>query len=446
MSDLQNLINKLKVGNIVQKSYVYYNKDTGKIHKISSKNVSEDNYAIFEIASEEVKSILSGQRRIDEFIIFYDVSAKEVRLKEIAYEDNHKTASTMCYQLPIIKNTHEGHHSLTPVYEGADVYIWDNTHSYNKDQCVWYNGNVYKLATNIPANTEFDLTIHRIFVEDVYLTSLPTQQHTTKKLTMVPEYVGIHVDVWYKELSHLAGQHVWLNNTVYKLLNDQDVDTEFTMDNAEVIVSNVNLYADDNKSLKTVETISLGDIILNGNKLYSIQEVEQLFDKDKKSVFFYNTDCTLLYYNDKNCIEADLNDIHESVIINNIQLTLTDIQDLKNGQTILSGRQLYQVNTEKNYDIIVKQDTVAKCWNIIINPYTKKFLLNSGYNSKETLYFSITSKYNPNVFYRSLEFTVGSLLSDVASVIPFKYDAENNHQDVSIYTAKYFESYAHEII
>ena len=446
MSDLQNLINKFKVGNAIQQSYIYYKKDTGKIDKISSKNIAEDGYEIFEISSKEVTTILTGEKRLDEFVIFYDVSAKEIRLKEIAYDDTHRTASTMCYQLPIIKNKHEGHYSLTHVYEGVDVCIWDITHSYIKGQCVWYNNNIYKLTTNVLANTEFDPSIHHIFVENVHLTLMPTQNHTATKLIMDQEYVGVHVDVWYKELSHLAGQHVWLNNTVYKLLNDQDMNTEFTMDNAEIIVSNVNLYADDNKSLKTTSIIKDGDIILNNNNLYSIRRVAQQFDKDKKSVFFYNTDRTLLYYNDKNCIEADLNDIDEAAIINNIQLTLTDIQDLKNGQTILCGKQLYQIHTEKDYDIIVKQDTDAKCWNIIVNPYTKKFLLSSGYSSKETLYFSITSKYDPNILYRSLEFTVGDLLFEETATIPFKYEAENNVTDVSIYTAKYFESYAHEII
>ena len=50
-------------------------------------------------------------------------------MKEVAYEDNHKTASTMCYQLPIIKNSHDGHMSLTRVHEGISVYIWDDSAS-----------------------------------------------------------------------------------------------------------------------------------------------------------------------------------------------------------------------------------------------------------------------------------------------------------------------------
>ena len=107
---------------------------------------------------------------------------------------------------------------------------------------------------------------------------------------------------------------------------------------------------------------------------------------------------------------------------------------------------MYQVQVNKEYDIIVRQNTQNKTWSMMINPYTKKFLQTSGYNPKERLYFSVTSKYDPNILYRSLEFTIGDLLNETQSVIPFIYDIENNSDDVSIYTAKYFENYAHEVI
>jgi hypothetical protein len=446
MSSLQDLIKKIQIGAANTDSYVYYDNTTGKIHKISSTDTPDEEYSIFPIANEEVKPILTGEKRIEEFIIFYDVSLKQVRLKEVGYEDTHRTSSTMCHQLPVIKNTHETHYSLNHVYEDMAVYIWDTTHSYKKGQCVWYNGYVYKLNTDIQKNAEFDLTVHLLFVKDVHLTSVPTQSHTAIKLAMVPEYVGIHVDVWYKELSHLAGQHVWLNGTVYRLLDDRSINTEFAIDNAEVIVNNVKLYADKNKSLETIDSVELGDNILKNNKLYSIKKAEVEYNKDKRSVFFYNTERSLLYHNGKNCIAVDLDDITETVIIKSMQLNLTDIQDLKNGQILLSGKQLCQIQTEKDYDVIVKQDTISKCWKIIINPYTRKFLVTSGHGSKEILYFSVTSKYDPNILYRSLEVTVGDLLSEATSVIPFKSDVESSASDVSIYTAKYFEHYSHEVV
>ena len=446
MSNLQDLLKKLNAGPVSTMSYVYYDKENGKIHKISSANTPQEGFEVFEIENSEVNPILTGERRTDEFTITYDVSLKQVRLKEVAYDDSHNTAATMCYQLPVIKDTNNGHFTMSEVYEGMTVYIWSKEQSYEKNQCVWYNGDVYKLSTNVPTNTVFDLAMHIIFVKDVHLTSLPTQTHSAEKIVMVNEYTGVHVDVWYKELSHLAGQHVWLNGTVYKLLDDQAVDTEFTIDNAEIIISNVQLYSDENKSLKTTSEVSPGVVILKDNSIYSIQLVSQEFNKDKKSVFFYTTPHTLLYYNGTNCIEADLNTIHEDVQIVNIELELTDSKDLVNGQTILSGKQLYQTQVDKEYDIIVQQDTIANAWNLQINPHTKRFLQTSGYSPVETLYFSVTSKYDPNVLHRSLEFTVADLLDTKTSVIPFNSKAEADPLNVSIYTAKYFDSYAHEVI
>ena len=445
MSDLQSLLKKLNAGPVSTISYVYYEKETGKIHKISSKNTPDEGLTVFEIENEEVLPILSGERRTEEFTIAYDVSLKQIRLKEVAYDDSHNTAATMTYQLPVIKNTQEGHLSLTEVYQGLDVYLWDITKSYIRGDFVWYNNIVYKLNTDIEKNAKLNTTTHTVFVDDVLLTTVPTQSHIVTKTVMNPEYEGVHVDVWYKELSHLAGQHVWLNGNVYKISEDAAADTEFTMDNATVIIGNVLLYADENKLLPTTSKLSLGNIILNNNSIYSIQEEKEQINKDKSSVFFYNALSTMLYYNNKNCLEINLAD-DDSIESNDMRLNLTSSDNLKNGQTILSGKRLYQVQTEKAYDIIVQQNTLSKAWNLLLNPYTKKFLQTSGYNPKETLYFSVTSKYDPNILYRSLEFTVGDLLSDVTSVILFSTEDEEDPQNVSIYTAKYFDSYAHEVI
>lgn len=447
MSDLQELIKKIKIETATPNSYIYYDSNNGKIHKISAKNIPDDEYSIFPVATEEAKPILTGEKRTDEFVIFYDVSTKQVRLKEVGYEDSHNTASTMCYQLPVIKNSKEGHYALERVYDGTDVYIYDPACDYNKGHCVWYNGNVYKFKTDVAANSNVNFDSHVLFVEDVIITKLPTQTHSAEKITMVPEYVGIHVDVWYKELSHLAGQHVFLNGTVYRLLNDQDGGTEFTMDNVEVIVSNVKLYADENKMLPKVKTVEPGDMILNNNQLYGIQIIEQDFNKDKVSVFFYTSPKTLLYYNNDNYFELDLDDINENIREREyIDLNYSEVIEMPNGQVLLSGKQLYQIQADKEYDIIVQQNTQNETWSIVLNPYTKKFLITSGYKPTETLYFSITSKYDPNILYRSLEFKVSDLLSGITTMIPFTYDVESDKDEVSIYTAKYFDAYAHEVL
>ena len=105
MSNLQDLLKKLNAGPVSTMSYVYYDKENGKIHKISSANTPQEGFEVFEIENSEVNPILTGERRTDEFTITYDVSLKQVRLKEVAYDDSHNTAATMCYQLPVIKDT-----------------------------------------------------------------------------------------------------------------------------------------------------------------------------------------------------------------------------------------------------------------------------------------------------------------------------------------------------
>ena len=447
MSNLQDLINNIRVDIAKSESFVYYVKDTGKIHKVSRTNIPDGDYAILAVSPEEAAPLLTGIKRTDEFIISYDISVKQILMKEVAYEDNHKTASTMCYQLPIIKNSHDGHMALEQVHEGISVYIWNNDEvdSYRTGDHVWHNKNVYKLMSD---PTEWNESEHTLYLENVQITSIPTQSHNVDKLTTIPEYVGIHIDVWYKELEHVAGQHVWLNGTVYRLLQDQAINTEFTMDNVEIVVKNVLLYADENKLLETVSTIKPNMLILDNNSIYRTAIIEQPFDKDKLSILFYSTPNKLLYCSlETDAIwEVELDDIEETASLTTLKLDYTPTIEVKNGNIILSGKYLYQAQIDKEYDIIVQQNISNSSWNIVLNPYTKKFLVSSGYAPTDILYLSVTAKYDPNILYRSLEFKVADLLSDITSIIPFTLDAESVPQNVSIYTAKYFDSYAHEVI
>jgi hypothetical protein len=440
MSNLQLLVEKFAPTVQANQSYVYYNKEDGKIHKISGINRSDNKYLIFPVDTDEVLPILSGQKKTDDFIIRYDVSSKQIVLKEIQYEDEFNAASTMTYELPVIKNAYEGHRSLHEVYQGVNVYLWSNDFNYLSGQCIWYNDNVYKLKSDVCKN--FNALDHTLLIENVLITDLPTQDHVTSITGYQPEYVGIHVDIWYKELKHVKGQHVFINNNVYKFIKNVKSDTEFNIKNVELIVSGVKLFQDENKSLTTEHELKYGDIILKNNSLYSVIQREENYKKDKKSIFFYYNNHTIIFYEGENQI-IDL-ETNES-IGSNIDLSVTDYNDLSNGQIVLCSNRLYQLETSKDYDIIVKQNTIDKTWCMTLNPYTKKFLKSSGHLANEKLYFSVTSKYEPNILYRSLEFSIGDLVTE-SPIIPFIYESENSVDNVSIYTAKYFDSYAHEVI
>jgi len=89
------------------------------------------------------------------------------------------------------------------------------------------------------------------------------------------EYEGIHVDIWYDKLAHREGQHVWREDTVYKVKKDQKKNTKFKKSNVEVIVENVLLYKDKNMTdtnLKYASEVKPGDLFLYDNQILSLHE------------------------------------------------------------------------------------------------------------------------------------------------------------------------------
>ena len=82
-------------------------------------------------------------------------------------------------------------------------------------------------------------------------------------------YKGMHVDVWYKELEHTTGQHVWYNKNVYKAINNISMNVEFNTDDYELVVNDVKLYRDKNINLYFEPLEILGEKFLKDNYLYS---------------------------------------------------------------------------------------------------------------------------------------------------------------------------------
>lgn len=87
------------------------------------------------------------------------------------------------------------------------------------------------------------------------------------------EYPGVFVDVWYKELTHIKGQHVYYNNNVYKVLETSSPGKDFEEDKYQLLVENVKLLDDKNKLLE-FNRANKDDIVLDMNKLYSIKIVD----------------------------------------------------------------------------------------------------------------------------------------------------------------------------
>jgi hypothetical protein len=260
---------------------------------------------------------------------------------------------------------------------------------------------------------------------------------------MNPEYVGVNVDIWYDKLEHYPGQHVWINNIVYRIKEYQEANTYFNINNAVVVVNNVKLYNDTNIALSFAKNLTEGDIVLDNNSLYSVSYTIEEFEADHSSIFFYESNNGLIYYTNDRLLRIDT--IKEDYTDTDLNIEIVENINLKNGNIVVIGKDLYSISISKDYDIIVQQNCQGGYWTVVLNPYTKKFLDTSGYSLSDTLYFSVTSKYDPNVLYRSIEVNANDLINKNV-IIPFKYASEFTDQEVSIYTAKYFEHYAHEII
>jgi hypothetical protein len=92
------------------------------------------------------------------------------------------------------------------------------------------------------------------------------------------EYKGIHVDIWYDALPHLAGQHVWHLNTVYKIKKDQKKNTKFRKANVKLIAKDVLLYKDKNMTddnLEYATELAVGDMFLYDNQILSLHEDDE---------------------------------------------------------------------------------------------------------------------------------------------------------------------------
>jgi hypothetical protein len=454
MSNIVDFFKSLNVQlEVSNESYVYYDADTGKIVKISNRKTADSEYSVLEVSHDQVKDILEGRRNTNDFIVTYDLSVKQLALKEVTYETEIESVSSLLHRLKI---THDFYDPENPVkervyeeiYDGVTVYIWIPHQSYVKNSLVWFDNNVYKLKTNINSK-EFDLNNAELYVESVNLTDEKIILSDIVVDEYKKEYEGIFVDVWYKELGHLKGQHVWYNNTVYKYINDQPKDTAFNYKSVEVVVSDVKLYNDDNKSLDFSE-ISQGDLFLDCNQLYSYKTSVSESVLENKNIVFYVSEHEFLVYDSstKKFIKASIlekDNVKEvSYETIGIELPITTVSFFNKGDKILLGKNLVQLS-DIDADIIVIQNKKTKDWSIRLSNSTKKFLQTSGYNANDRLYFSITEKYDPNILIRTLDFSLSSLLNDKTQTYKFESPKEET-DEVSVYTTQFFKLYTHEVL
>lgn len=456
MSDLLELIKTLKVEkDKAATSFVYYDKG-GKIVKVSNKNLEETGLDILEVPTDHVKTIINGERKLTDFRVNYDSALKSLIVKEVTWEDNYSNELDIIHQIPTVvrggyKKDFYKHYHFIPVYEGAKVYIYLNGYAYKKGMLVYYRHNVYKTTVDTHILTDFDLEYFEIYLENVVLVNKPQATINFDHIAYKNEFEGIpRVDIWYKELAHKKGQHVWINNNVYMLTKDYPKQSLFDYENSKLIVSNVKLFNDSNKHLSFNKTISVGDLILNNNQIQSVvlEKIETQTPREIDDSLFYVNDETVISYDEKaqywKGLSLSTQEIFTSA--NTEELTISQPDDFLTGQIVIIGNSFYLAKIDHSYDLVIVQNLKKGYWEIELNPRTRRYLKSSGFYPKDYVYFSLTAKHDPHILYRTFEFKLGDLIEENKQVVPFKYDIEKEGEELSLYTPKYFNNYAHEIV
>jgi len=93
-------------------------------------------------------------------------------------------------------------------------------------------------------------------------------------------------------------------------------------------------------------------------------------------------------------------------------------------------------------DICVFQDTKNRCWKILLGKSLQKNLKQQGLRLNKQLSFSVTAKHDPNILYKTLFVDFSQIVRDNYAVIPFTMEFEETNSDISIFTAKMFDSYS----
>lgn len=209
MNNLKFVLDKIN-DNIKKEAtnFVFYKSDTGEIRKISNSFEGNKDIDCIEVPHDAVKDIIVGRHKSSDYVVMFDPATKSVSVKK------------------------------------------------KEDISQRFRG--------------YTQVVREFISEDLYNNEILSQKEDAKN--EVPIYKDIFVDVWYNELEHYQGQHVWYNNTVYRLKENQEKNTAFRKSNADKILEGVKLFDDQNTDLFFDKSIGPGDKFLDNNRLYLFKQ------------------------------------------------------------------------------------------------------------------------------------------------------------------------------
>lgn len=454
---MSNLVTTLKkINESIHKeseNFVYFEEKTGSIKKITNTEETESDYKVIKVPHSQVRDILIGKFKYKDFLVTYDVNKKNFVLKRAKQAKINEDIKNefFCISDNVYLINDDDEITLEEIYKDLEVYLFNINYNYKKGMVVWYKNNIYKTKRNIKIGTPLKSSNSELFIEDVKITDLKISNDIDmqeNKIVFEDIYDGIKVDVWYDKLEHLEGQHVWYNNSVYRMNTYQPINSVFNEDNADLILKSVKLYDDDNKFLKFDKNLEAGDKVLNKNQLQIAKtrtanfnpKGKTIFYIDENTILFSKDKTTYLYVNENLTKTENLNDLTNKIF-------------LRRGDKILLGKSLFLVKKLK-YQVSRSKDTLDIIRNCKENVWLFKFdndipLLNALDSIdffEKNLYFSITEKDNPNILYRFIKIKLLDLLQQKRIEIPFKYNWEFAETEISIYTNKHFDNYSYGTI
>lgn len=457
MSNLATVLKKINEGiDKEAENFVYFEEQTGVIKKITNSEDTDAEYKMVKVPHSQVRDILIGKFKYKDFLVSYDVNKKNFTLKKAKQikltEDMKDEFFSVVSDVYLIDDDDEI--TLEEVYKDLTVYMYNKNFSYSKGNFVWYDNSVYKLKKNISIGTSLKNTNSELYIENVKITDIKINNDLTLKeneTTFEDIYDGIRVDVWYDRLEHLAGQHVWYDNAVYRMTEYQAKNTKFNKENAELILKSVKLYSDENSTLEFNKNIKSGDKILNNRQmqLVKIKSTNTVNFSSNNNIIFYISESTVIFYKDEKTYFYTDQVLKETQQLKGI----VNKSSLRRGDILLLGNNLFSVKkiksqTSKPKNVLnIIRDCKNNCW--VFNFDNDIPLLNALSNIEffeKNLYFSITEIDNPNILYRFIKIKLSELLKEKKLEIPFKYSWEFTEEEVSIYTNKHFDNYSYGII